>query len=80
MTDNGDAIDQAIAASEERTVTMAEIPVALAITQRPVVLHVPVDMTDGEILELAAFVILNMRPYIQSRLPPGRERLWTPPV
>lgn len=78
-----DPIDEAIAKVEgERTVTMCEIPVTIASTQRPVVLHVPVDLDDREILELAGFVILHMRPYIQERMGgvmPGRPSLWTPP-
>lgn len=73
-----DAVDQ-----RERQVTMCEVPVTIASTGRPVVLHVPVDLADAEVLELAAFVILGLRPWIQARLDPALApspagRLWTP--
>lgn len=86
MTGNGaDPIDQAIAKTEqtERTVTMAEVPVQISSTGRPVVLHVPVDLSDSEIVELAGFVLLQMRPWINARIDPATAaaagRLWTPP-
>lgn len=75
-----DPIGDAIATVEEgeRTVTMCEVPVTLASTARPVVLHVPVDMSDVEIIELAAFLLLHMRPWIAGQLN-GANRLWIPP-
>lgn len=81
----GDAMEQAIAKTErtDRTVTMCEVPVSIASTGRPVVLHVPVDLTDSEIIELTAFVLLHMRPWINSQIDPATAaaagRLWTPP-
>lgn len=78
-----DPVDEAIAKVDgERTVTMCEIPVQIASTGRPVVLHVPVDMDDHELLELGAFILVSMRPWIQERMggvAPGRPSLWTPP-
>lgn len=79
---SADPIDQAIASVEgERTVTMCEVPVTISSTGRPVILHVPVDMDDREVLELGAFILLSMRPWIQQRMgvQPGRPSLWTPP-
>lgn len=78
-----DQIAEAIAKVEgERTVTMCEVPVTIASTGRPVVLHVPVDLDDRELLELGAFILVSMRPWIQQALggvQPGRPSLWTPP-
>lgn len=73
-----DAIDRAIEATveEEQTVTMCEVPIRISSTGRPVVIHVPVDLTDAELLELTAFLVGGMRPWIAGRIGP---RIWTPP-
>lgn len=72
-----DAIDQAIASTEERTIRMGQVPVTLASSGRPVILHVPVDMDDVEIIELAAFLLIHMRPWI-AKMQDGSAGLWTP--
>lgn len=75
-----DPIDRAIASVGD-TVTMCEVPVQIASSGRPVVLHVPVDLSDHEILELGAFVLMTMRPWIQERMGGVQSaHLWTPPT
>lgn len=62
--ENGnDPIDQAIAsvAADERTVEMVDVPVVIACSGRPVVVSLPVDCSDQEIIELAAWLLLRVR-------------------
>lgn len=78
MTNGKDPIDQAIGATE-RTVTMCEVPVTIASSGRPALLHVPVDMSDTEVMELAAFMLLYMRQWIGRHLGHSAD-LWVPPT
>lgn len=61
-----DRIDDAIAATSATTVEMAQVPVQIASTGRPAMMVVPTDLSDAEIIELAAFVLLGLRPFIQA--------------
>lgn len=69
-----DAIAQGIEAAERRSVTMIDTQIAIASTGRPVLMSTPVDLSDVEIIELASFVLLYLRPDIVRRLglAPGR--------
>lgn len=75
-----DRIDAAIAGAEP-TVTMAQVELTVAPDSRPVVLAVPVDLTESEALHLAGYVTTALIPYLQRAAPrpsglfvPGRVR------
>ena len=59
--DPKDPIDQAIAAAERPVLQLVEVRVQIASSGRPVILQVPADLHDMEVIELAAFVLLHMR-------------------
>jgi hypothetical protein len=67
-----DLIDQAIAAAAEpQTVQLIEVKVQISSTGRPVIMAVPVDLTDAEIIELGAFVLVGLRLHIARQLGPA---------
>lgn len=73
-----DPIDQAIAAAAApATVQLVEVKVQISSTGRPVIMAVPVDLDDGEIIELAAFVLVGLRPHIARTTSPA-SRLIVP--
>jgi hypothetical protein len=69
-------LSAAIAAVDDAGPTwpaMAEIPVLITSTQRPCMLLLPADISDQEVAELAAWMLLNARPWIaRSGSPAGR--------
>lgn len=51
------------------------VPIQIATTNRGVILSIPVDITDSELLELAAYLILpagGLRARLAAEAPPSR--------
>jgi hypothetical protein len=79
-----DTLDRAIAKAlgeavpEEQTVTMADVPVTISSTGRPAILSLPVDLTDVELHELAAFLLLAVPAQLARARGEVRSRLIVP--
>lgn len=52
-----DAIDAAVSAAERPTVEMLQLNVTISSTGRPAMLALPADATDGELAELAGWML-----------------------
>jgi hypothetical protein len=72
-----DQLDQAIAAVPEKVATLTEVRVQISSTGRPVVLLVPDDLSDVEIIELTSFVLIGLRQHLASQASPA-SRLFVP--
>lgn len=55
-----DPIDQAIAAAEQPTVKMTQLPVTISSTNRPAAVILPADATDAEIAEVAGWLLTKV--------------------
>lgn len=82
-----DTLDRAIAAAlgeavapepDPRVVTLAEVPVTISSTGRPAILSVPVDLTDDELHELTAFMLLGLPARLEQARGSARSRLILP--
>jgi hypothetical protein len=68
-----DAIDQAVAAAAAdqpegtETVRLEQVTVTISATRRPFVVAFPPDMTDTELLEVASWVLVNLRAEMAKR-------------
>lgn len=61
-----DPIDKAIAAAEAKMPELIQVPVRISSTGRPVILAVPEDLTDVEIIELGGFILMGLRRHIAA--------------
>lgn len=60
MSDNGEAIEAAIAAADQPTVAMAQLQVTIASTGRPFAMTFPADMTDAELVEVTGWMLTSV--------------------
>lgn len=61
-----DPIDQAIAAADAKMPELIQVPVRISSTGRPVILAVPEDLTDVEVIELGSFILVGLRRHIAA--------------
>lgn len=72
---NGEQIQRAIEATEPspEPLAMCEVPIMIGSTGRPAIMGVPEDITQDEVDELAAWMLMNLRKHIaKSRQPASR--------
>lgn len=73
-----DQIDQAIAAAAEPDpIRMIAIPVQLSSSGRPAQINIPEDATDGELADLAGWLLTQVRAHVAENRGP-RSRLVIP--